>query len=155
MQKIKIEKRIQEEVAGLMKLAAFLPAGKANALRNKCCKIGSYAKKAQAIIDAPVGCLFPKPKNEPFDARDNEDIANTFAQRKQMWKELLSGKVLSVVTDADRIGTRNFASRMSEIRKEIRTENKPYILCDEWVLPGGGRSKYKRYWLMEKPEEML
>ena len=154
MQQLKIEKRITEEVESLQKLAAFLPPGKANTLRNKLSRISKYARKAQAMVDAPVGCLFQKPKNEPFDARDNDDIANTYAQRKQMWKELLEGKVLSVVKDADRIGTRNFASRMSEIRAEIRDKQMPYVLCDEWVLPGGGRSKYKKYWIIDKPEEM-
>lgn len=150
MQTIKIEKRITEELTSLLKLTEYLPAGKANALRNKCAKISQYAKKAQAIMDAPVGDLFPKPVHAKFDARDNEDIGNTYAQRKQMWQELLDGRVLSVVDDADRIGTRNFASRMSEIRSEIRDKNLPYHLCDQWVLPGGGRSKYKRYWLMDK-----
>ena len=152
MQQLKIEKRIMEEVNSILKLADLLPPGKANALRNKCGKLSQYAKKAQAMVDAPVGELFPKPVNAKFDARDNEDIANTFAQRKQMWEELLAGRVLSVVDDADRIGTRNFASRMSEIRSEIRDKNLPYHLCDQWVLPGGGKSKYKRYWIIPKDD---
>ena len=152
MQNIKIEKRIMEEVEGLLKLAAFLPAGKANSLINKCGKLGQYAKKAQAMIDAPVGSLFPQPKNEPFDARDNEDIGNTYNQRKKMWAALLKGETISVV-DADEFGkTRAFASRISEIRTEIRVKNMPYHLCDAWVYPGGGRSKYKRYWIIRKEE---
>ena len=149
MHPIKIEKRIMEEIAGLRKLAAFLPKGKANAMLNKCDKIGSYARKAQAMVDAPVGCLFPRPTRAEYDARDNEDIANTCAQRKKMWSALLKGLVISV-EHADAIGTRAFASRISEIRSEIRDKNMPYYLCDEWVYPGGGRSKFKRYWLMDK-----
>jgi len=150
MQQIKIEKRIAEELDGLRKLAAFLPSGKANSLLNKCARIGKYASKAQAMVDAPVGSLFPKPHQEKFDARDNEDIANTYAQRKKMWEALLAGKRISI-QDADAFGhTRAFASRMSEIRSEIRDKKMPYTLCDEWVYPGGGRSKYKRYWLMDK-----
>lgn len=68
MQQIKIEKRITEELEGLRKLAAFLPQGKANALLNKCAKIGSYAKKAQAMVDAPTGAfsLLP-PRSRPMN----------------------------------------------------------------------------------------
>lgn len=42
---LKIEKRIQEELEGIRKLAGLLPSGKANALLNKCSKIGlSYRR---------------------------------------------------------------------------------------------------------------
>lgn len=149
MQQIKIEKRIAEELEGLRKLAAFLPSGKANSLLNKCARIGKYASKAQAMVDAPVGSLFPKPHQEKFDARDNEDIASTYSQRKKMWSLLLAGKVISI-EQADEINTRAFASRMSEIRSEIRDKNMPYILCDKWEYPGGGKAKYKKYWIIDK-----
>ena len=149
MQQIKIEKRITEELEGLRKLAQFLPSGKANALLNKCARIGKYAAKAQAMVDAPVGSLFPAPHRENYDARDNEDIGNTYKQRKRMWSMLLAGKTISI-EQADQIGTRAFASRMSEIRSEIRDKKMPYILCDKWEYPGGGRSKYKKYWITEK-----
>lgn len=150
MQQMKIDKRIAEEVAGLRKLASFLPAGKANALLNKCNKIESYGRKAQAIMDAPVGSLFPKPTRANYDARDNEDIAKTYAQRKKMWNALLSGRIISI-ENADEFGrTKAFASRISEIRTEIRVQCKPYILCDKWEYPGDGRAKYKKYWLLDK-----
>ena len=153
MQQIKIEKRIKEELEGLRKLAAFLPSGKANSLLNKCARISKYASKAQAMVDAPVGSLFPKPHQEKFDARDNEDIAITYSQRKKMWSLLLSGKVISI-ENADQIKTRAFASRMSEIRAEIRAKKMPYVLCDKWEYPGGGKAKYKKYWIIDKPEGM-
>ena len=153
MQQIKIVKRIAEELDGLRKLAAFLPSGKANALLNKCARIGKYARKAQAMVDAPVGTLFPKPTRADYDARDNEDIASTYSQRKKMWSLLLAGKVISI-ENADQIKTRAFASRMSEIRSEIRDKKMPYVLCNKWVYPGGGRSKYKKYWIIDKPEGM-
>lgn len=149
MQQIKIEKRIAEELEGLRKLATFLPRGKANALLNRCNKIGKYATRAQAMVDAPVGSLFPKPHQEKFDARDNEDIASTYSQRKKMWSLLLAGKVISI-ENADQIKTRAFASRMSEIRSEIRDKNMPYVLCDKWEYPGGGKAKYKKYWIIDK-----
>ena len=149
MQQIKIEKRIAEELEGLRKPAAFLPSGKANSLLNKCARIGKYASKAQAMVDAPVGILFPKPHQEKFDARDNEDIASTYSQRKKMWSLLLAGKVISI-ENADQIKTCAFASRMSEIRSEIRDKNMPYILCDKWEYPGGGKAKYKKYWIIDK-----
>ncbi len=153
MQQIKIEKRIAEELDGLRKLAAFLPSGKANSLLNKCARISKYASKAQAMVDAPVGSLFPKPHQEKFDARDNEDIASTYSQRKKMWAMLLAGKVISI-EQADEINTRAFASRMSEIRSQIRDKNMPYVLCDKWEYPGGGKAKYKKYWIIDKPEGM-
>ena len=75
MQQIKIEKRITEELDGIRKLAALLPPGKANALINKCNKISGYARKAQGMVDAPVGVLFPQPVHAGYDARTQEDMA--------------------------------------------------------------------------------
>ena len=72
---MKLEKRISEELDGIKKLAAFLPNGKANALLNKCNKIGSYAKKGQAMIDAPQGALFPQATHANYDGRTQEDLA--------------------------------------------------------------------------------
>lgn len=157
MRNMKIEKRISEQVSGLRKLAEFLPAGKARALFNKCAKIESYARKAQTLVDANPGTIFPffsKAKRENFNARDGQDLANTAAQRAKMWKAMMAGRKISI-EDAEEMGhTRAFASRISEIRSEIRDERKPYILCDEWVYPGDGRSKYKRYWLIKMEDDL-
>lgn len=149
MQAIKIEKRIMEEVEGLRKLAAYLPAGKANALNNKCGKIIKYAKKAQAMVDAPEGNLFPQPVNARYDARDEVDMANTAKKRGALFAALLEGRIMSL-ENANEIGTTAFATLMSQVRKDIEQRNLPYHLCDEWVYPGEGRSKYKKYWLISK-----
>lgn len=147
MQKMKIEKRILAEVEGLRKLAAFLPAGKANALNNKCGKILGYAKKAQALVDAPR----PPYHNESFDARDNVDIANTAKKRGALLAALMQGRVMSL-ENAQEIGTTAFATIMSQVRAEIEQKNLPFHLCDKWVYPGEGRCKYKKYWLENKTE---
>lgn len=150
MQKLKLDKRIAEEIDGILKMASLLPSGKANALRNKCAKIRNYAQKGQALIEAPVGNLFPVPTTAGYDARDNEDIANTADQRKKMWTALIAGRVISI-ENADEMGhTRAFASRISEIRTKTKEADCPWVLCDAWVYPGGGRSKYKKYWLIPK-----
>lgn len=61
---IKVEKRILHELDGIRKLAASLPTkSKQLALINRCQKVAVYAKKAQAIIDAPTGTLFREPAN--------------------------------------------------------------------------------------------
>ena len=59
---MKVEKRILHELDGIRKLAASLPTkSKQLALINRCQKVALYAKKAQAIIDAPTGTLFREP----------------------------------------------------------------------------------------------
>ena len=145
MQKMKIEKRIMAEVESLRKLAAYLPAGKANALNNKCGKILGYARKAQALVDSPR----PPYRNEPFDARDEVDISATAKKRGALLAALLAGRTLSL-ENAQEIGTTAFATLMSQVRAEIERRNLPYHLNDMWVYPGDGRCKYKKYWLSDK-----
>lgn len=152
MNTLKIEKRISEELAGLRKLAAFLPDGKRNALLNKCAKIGQYASKAQALMDNPVGNLFPEPVHAPFDAQDNVDLARRAEKRGRLLNALLAGRTMSI-ENADEIGTTAFATLMSQVRAEIERKGLPYILCDTWVKPGGDRARYKKYWLMDKTFE--
>ena len=150
MQQLKIEKRITEELDGLRKLAAYLPDGKRNALLNKCAKISGYARKAQALMDHPVGNLFPEPVHAPFDAQDNTDLARRAQKRGRLLNALLAGRTMSL-EDADEIGTTAFATLMSQVRAEIDRRGLPYVLCDKWVYPEDG-AKYKKYWLQDKTE---
>lgn len=153
MQQIKIEKRISEEIDGIRKLAELLPPGKARTLMNRCDKILHTARKAQAIAEAPTGELFARPVNARYDARDSDDFANLASQRKKIWDALLSGRKVSIELLDEWNQHMEFHSRIAEIRKDIEVKNLPYHLCDEWVYPGEGRSKYKKYWLIPKEDE--
>ena len=150
MQQVKIEKRITEELESIRKMAALLPPGKGKSLLNKCDKILLTARKAQAMAEAPVGELFVRPTNAKYDARDNDDFANLASQRKKIWQELLAGRKVSIELLDEWNEHMEFHSRIAEIRKDIEVKNLPYHLCDEWVYPGEGRSKYKKYWLIAK-----
>ena len=146
MQKIKIDKRIAEELNGLRKLAAFLPSGKANALLNKCNRIGKYASKAQAMVDAPVGNLFAQHAN--YDARTREDIAAQAQYKKAVFLALCSGRKVSL-KDAAEFHLSQMHTAIAQIRRDIAKSYPDMTLCDEWVRPEGSRP-FKRYWIVKK-----
>ena len=148
---LKIEKRIAEELDGIRKMATLLPAGKANALLNKCGKIGNYARKAQAMVDAPVGCLFPRETHAGV-IDTNEDIAARYNAKKAIFDAMTRGRRVSLENEAE-FRTREMHTQICIIRREIREKNLPWILCDEEVRPDPARRGYKRYWLIPKEQD--
>lgn len=147
MQTIKIEKRISEELDGLRKLAAFLPAGKANALLNKCARIGQYASKAQAMVDSPVGTLFPA-SHAAYDARTQDDIAQQAKAKKAVFQALCGGRKIDL-TNGPEFRVSQMHTTITQIRRDIERKHPDLVLCDEWVRPEGKRP-YKRYWITKK-----
>lgn len=148
MQQMKIDKRIAEELDGIKKLAAFLPAGKANALLNKCAKIGAYARKGQALIEAPQGSLFPR-EVHAGDINTNEDIAARYVARRAIFEAMKTRKVS--LEDAARFRVSQMHTQISCIRREIEDKGLPWVLCDEEVRRPDRRG-YKRYWLIPKED---
>lgn len=147
---LKIEKRIREELDGIRKIAELLPQGKRNAVLNKCSNIYGYARKAQAIMDAPVGCLFPR-ETHAGDINTNEDIAARWNAKKAIFEAMTKGRKLSLENEEE-FKTREMHTQICNIRKEIREKNLPWVLCDEEVRPDPKRRGYKRYWLIPKEE---
>lgn len=145
--KCKLDKRIAEQTAKIRAIMGLLPAGKARSVQNALERIEILSRKHLHSLGGAAPC------NEPWNARDNENIASNASKRAKMWADLIEGKVISVMDDGDRYKTKAFASRISEIRTAIVRENRPWILCDKWVYPGEGRSKYKKYWLLPKENE--
>ena len=146
-QQIKIEKRIAEELDGLRKMAAFLPPGKALALRNKCDRISRYASKAQALVDSPVGSLFPA-HTANYDARTNDDMAKQAEARKAVFLALCGGRKISLL-DAAEFHTSQMHTTITKIRRDIERKHPDLELCDEWVRLEGTRP-FKSYWIVEK-----
>lgn len=147
---LKIEKRIQEELDGIRKIAELLPPGKRNAVLNKCSAISGYARKAQAMVDAPVGCLFPR-ETHAGDINTNEDIAARYNAKKAIFEAMTRGRKVSLENEAE-FRTREMHTQICVIRKEIEAKNLPWILCDEEVRPDPARRGYKRYWLIPKED---
>lgn len=147
-QTIKLDKRISEELEGIKKLAQFLPPGKANALLNKCAKIGSYARKGQALIDAPVGCLFPQ-ETHAGTIDTNEDIAARYNAKKAVFEAMCRGRRVSLENE-DEFRTREMHTTICYIRKDIKRKNLPWILCDQEIRPDPSRRGYKQWWLIPK-----
>lgn len=148
MNHLKLEKRITAELDGIKKLAAFLPKGKANALLNKCAKIGAYARKGQALIEAPQGSLFPREVHAP-EVSTNEDIAARYVARRAIFEAMKSRKVS--LEDAERFRVSQMHTQIHCIRREIQDKRLPWVLCDEAVQRPGRRG-YKRYWLIPKED---
>lgn len=150
MQQIKIEKRITEELDGIRKLAALLPPGKANALINKCNKISGYARKAQGMVDAPVGVLFPRPVHADYDARTQEDMAAQAKCKEAVFQAMKAGRKISIDNSREfKVGEMHTV--VCCIRKDIDRKDLPWIMCDEWVRLAG-RRPFKNYWLIPKDE---
>lgn len=148
---LKIEKRITEELEGIKKLAAFLPTGKAHALLNKCNNIGSYAKKAQAMVDAPVGSIFPPESRQP-NPFTQEDVASLYECKKAVFQAMTGGRIISLENSRE-FKVAEMHTTICQIRKDIYRKKLPYILRDTWVVPGGGRRPFKKYWLENTDSE--
>ena len=152
MQTMKIDKRINEEVAGLRKLAAYLPAGKARALLNKCGKIERYASKAQAMVDAPTGSLFPSPEALPKYEPTNEDIAARESRNKAIFAALLAGRRISLENAAE-FKVSQMHTQIAVIRRKIEDQRLPYTLCAQEKRPDPKRRGYNEYYLIPKDDE--
>lgn len=149
---MKIEKRIAEELEGIKKMAALLPPGKANALLNKCSKIGGYAKKAQAMVDAPMGVLFPQPTHAAYDARTQEDMAAQYNVKKAVFEALKGGRKISLENSRE-FKTSEMHTTICLIRQDIRNKDLPWEMCDEWYRAEDSRRPFKRYWLIPKEQD--
>jgi hypothetical protein len=147
MNTINIEKRFEERLAVIRKVAESLPeSGKRLSILNNCAKLSKYAQVAGKQLQTAHY------RHANYDARTDVDFANYATQRKKIWAALLAGRRVSIEME-DEVGHMEFHTRISEIRNEIRDKNLPYELCDEWFHPGEGRSKYKKYWLEPKLEK--
>lgn len=152
MQKMRFEKRILEEVDGLRKLAAFLPSGKANALLNKCDRITLLSRKAQALVDAPVGSLFPQPMAQRRYEPTNEDIKARYCARKAIFQALMAGRVISLEDSAE-FRVSQMHTQMAGIRREIQDKGLPYVLCAREKRPDPSRRGFNEYYLIPKDNE--
>ena len=149
MQAINIEKRFEERLAVIRRQAEFLPSGKRNLVLNNCAKLAIYAKKAGKQF---ATAHHRGPVHQPWDARENQDFSNLSNQKKRIWAALLAGRVLSL-ENAQEFGTSQMHTHIANIRQEIAAKHLPYTLCDEWCHPGEGRSKFKKYWLVNNLEK--
>ena len=149
MQTINIEKRFKERLAVIRRQAEFLPSGKRHLVLNNCAKLSVYAKKAGKQL---ATAHHRGPVHQPWDARENQDFSNLSNQKKRIWAALLAGRVLSL-ENAQEFGTSQMHTHIANIRQEIAAKHLPYTLCDEWCHPGEGRSKFKKYWLVNNLEK--
>ena len=149
MQVINIEKRFEERLAVIRRQAEFLPSGKRNLVLNNCAKLSVYAKKAGKQL---ATAHRRGPVHQPWDVRENQDFSNLSNQKKRIWTALLAGRVLSL-ENAQEFGTSQMHTHIANIRQEIAAKHLPYTLCDEWCHPGEGRSKFKKYWLVNDLEK--
>ena len=149
MQTINIEKRFEERLAVIRRQAEFLPSGKRNLVLNNCAKLAIYPKKTGKQL---ATAHHRGPVYQPWDARENQDFSNLSNQKKRIWAALLAGRVLSL-ENAQEFGTSQMHTHIANIRQEIAAKHLPYTLCDEWCHPGEGRSKFKKYWLVNNLEK--
>ncbi len=145
MNTIKIDKRFEEELAGIRKAAEALPPGKKNAVLNKCAKLSLYAQKAQRQLEAPHY------RRALYDARTQDDIAAQMRAKKAVFQAMMQGRHVDL-TMAEEFQLSQMHTAIHQIRRDIEKKNLPVELCDEWVRPGEGARPYKSYWLIEKPQ---
>lgn len=144
---IKLDKRCEEELAGIRKIAEkYLPKGKALAVINKCNRITIHARKATAALERG------QVQHANYDARTQEDIAAQYNAQKAVFAALLGGRKISLM-DALEFRTAEMHTTIHYIRREIQDKNLPYELCDEWFRPMPDRRPFKRYWIVRKEDE--
>lgn len=144
---LKIEKRIQEELDGIRKIAELLPAGKRHAVLNKCSAIFGYARKAQAMVDAS----FRVKPTRAISTPTRISRPGGTPRRPSFFEAMTRGRKLSLENEEE-FKTREMHTQMCIIRREIESKNLPWVLCDEEVRPDPKRRGYKRYWLIPKED---
>ena len=145
MNVIKIDKRYEEELAGIRRIAtAHLPQGEANKVLNKCAKLASYAKKAAAQLERGHY------RTAAYDARTNEDIAAQARCKQAVFEAMLAGRHVDL-RNASEFHVSQMHTAIAQIRRDIDRKNKypGLLLCDEWVRPQGTRP-FKSYWIDKK-----
>ena len=142
---LKIEKRINDELDGIRKVAMTLPPKQRNALINKCGKISGLGRKAQAIADARAS----RPIHAGYDARTHEDIDAQMKAKKAVFDAMLHGAKVDL-TMSERFQLSQMHTAIHQIRRDIDRRHPNLELCDEWVRKEGHRP-YKRYWITRKP----
>ena len=145
MNTLKIEKRFEEQLAGIRKAAEELPDGLKNSVLNKCAKLSIYAQKAQKQLNTPHY------RRAMYDARTEDDFAAQARAKKAVFQALVAGMHVDL-TMAERFQLSQMHTAIHQIRRDIQRKDLPYELCDEWVRPGEGARPYKRYWLIYKPQ---
>lgn len=143
---LNIEKRIGDDLARLRNLAKKLPKGQRLSVLNACDRIALTSRKGQAIIEASVGVLFPRPTQARYDARTQEDMAAQAECKKAVFAALLAGRKIDL-TNAAEFRVSQMHTTIARIRKDIAARHPGLTLCDEWVRPEGTRP-YKRYWII-------
>lgn len=144
---IKIDKRIREQSQRILRAVkgAGLPDGKYNAILNSINAINGFADKASRIMASPI--RHAPSSHACYDARTNEDIAEQMLHKKAVMAALQAGRRVSL-KDSREFRLSQMHTAIAQIRRDIQRQNLPYILCDEWVRPEGGRP-YKQYWIIE------
>lgn len=152
MKTLKLEQKIAAELEGIRRLAALLPPGKCRALLNRCDRISIASKKGQAIIDTPVGCLFPV-ETHAGDITTNEDVAGRYIAKKAIFEAMTRGRKISL-EDSREFKVSEMHTQIHCIRRDIERQDLPWVLCDEEVRPDPKRRGYKRYWLIPKEDTL-
>lgn len=67
-------------------------------------------------------------------------------QNKLILDLLLSGEVLTGLDALSRVGTMKLATRIGEIKEELRGKQSSIIIRDGWIHAPNGK-KYKKYWI--------
>lgn len=146
MNTLNIKKRFEERLSVIRRQADFLPDGRKRIVLNNCAKLALYAAKAGKQLQT---ALTRVPHSARSDARDVRDFAKITNSRDAVWEALLQGRELSL-HDAEEFQTSQMHTQFTFIRKRIAKRGLPYILCDEWVPPGEGKCRYKKYWIQQK-----
>ena len=152
MKTLKLEQKIAAELEGIRRLAVLLPPGKCRAILNRCDRIAILSRKGQAVIDAPVGCLFPR-ETHAGDIQTNEDIAARYIAKKAIFEAMTRGRKISL-EDSREFKVSEMHTQIHCIRRDIERQDLPWVLCDEEVRPDPKRRGYKRYWLIPKEDTL-
>ena len=130
--RMKIDKRVDEHIAAIRRIAEELPTGKKNRLLNRCDRLAMVCRR----MDDP---------RTPEEM--NEDIKGHYQTTKKIIAALISGRSLSY-KDMREFHTVEWHTRIDEARTIIAKRYPEYTFCSKWIT--GEKHPYKLYWLEGK-----
>lgn len=130
--RLKIDKRVEEQIAAIREVARELPDGKKNRILNRCDRLVMLYRRA----------------DDPRTPEDMQtDIAEHYNTTKKIIAALLSGRALSY-KDMREFRTVEWHTRISEAKTIIAKRYPEYNFMSKWET--GERHPYKIYWLETK-----
>lgn len=131
--RLKIDKRADEHLAAIRRVAEELPTGKRNRILNRCDRLEM---------------LYRRMEEDPRTSEDMQtEIVGHYQTTRKIIAALISGRSLSYKNMRE-FRTVEWHTRIHEAREIIAKRYPEYSFCSKWITED--KHPYKLYWLETK-----